>query len=147
MTDNVVKAGVKVTLNFSLKLENGDIVDTTFDKKPAVFEMGDGNLPEAFEKLILGMSSGQRSEFNVRPEDGFGQHNPNNVQQIPRTQFGDDVLLEPGLLISFADAGQNELPGMVVEYDDQNVTIDFNHPLAGRALLFEAEIVQIDPVD
>ncbi len=142
----VVGEGTRVTLHFAVKLDDGSVVDSTFEREPATFEVGDGNLLEGFERALLGLAAGHRETFVITPENGFGQSNPNNVQKIPRTEFGDDVALEEGLMLSFADAQKAELPGVVTDFDDVEVTVDFNHPLAGRDLQFEVEILVVEPV-
>ncbi|CAA0108563.1 FKBP-type 16 kDa peptidyl-prolyl cis-trans isomerase [BD1-7 clade bacterium] len=134
----------KVTFHFSLTLENGDIVDSTFDKAPATFAMGDGTLFGGFESRLLGMEEGQKASFEIPQEDGFGAHNPNNIQRFKRKDFNDEVELAEGLIMSFADAAGNELPGVVSSFDDATVVVDFNHPLAGKAITFAVEIVNVD---
>ena len=70
---------------------------------------------------------------------------PGNVQRIPRASFGADVELEEGLVVSFSDAANSELPGVVRQFDDDMVEVDFNHPLAGRNLSFEVRILDVQP--
>lgn len=145
MSEQQIGPGKQVTLHFALKLaEEGATVDSTFDKDPVRLIVGDGNLPEGFEKPLHGLSVGAKETFDIAPEDGFGQHNPSNIQKLPRNQFAPELELEPGLMLSFADKANGELPGVVVEFDDNQVTVDFNHPLAGRALKFEVEIIAVD---
>src|SRR5690606_23820150 len=98
-----------------------------------------------FEKAIFGTREGEKKTVLIKPEDSFGQHNPNNVQEIPRAQFGSDIELSEGLMLSFADAQKAELPGVVRSFDDNVVVVDFNHPLAGRDILFDVAIVHIEP--
>ena len=133
----------KVTLHFAIKLENGQVIDSNFEGKPATFTVGDGQLLEGFEKTLMGMQSGDEAVIDILPEQGFGMSNPSNMQRLPRKQFG-DMVLEPGLVVSFADASDGELPGVVAEFDDKMVTIDFNHPLAGKNLKFEVKILSVE---
>lgn len=142
-----VSEGTRVFLNFSVSLEDGSEVDSNFGGEPVDFVVGDGSLLPGFERLIFGMSPGERQLFTVPPEDAFGQPNDNNVQEIPRSHFDDEVELEIGLVFSFADAGGGELPGLVVSFDDQEVTVDFNHPLAGRTILFDVLIHRVEPTE
>ena len=134
----------KITLHFSLKLEDGQLVDSTFDNDPASFSIGDGSLLEGFEKKLHGLEAGSKATFEILPEEGFGQPNPNNMQQFNRSDFAADMALEEGLVISFADASQSELPGVVKHVEGDQVTIDFNHPLAGRTITFEVEIIAVE---
>jgi len=93
----------------------------------------------------MGLSSGAKEVFVIPPEKGFGQHNPNNIQTITRDQFSDDIELEEGLVLSFADAQNTELPGVVAEFDEKEVIVDFNHPLAGKDVEFEVNILAVEP--
>lgn len=142
-----VSEGTRVYLNFSVSLEDGSEVDSNFGGEPVDFAIGDGSLLPGFERLIFGMSAGERQMFRVPPEDAFGQPNDNNVQYLPRDRFDDDVELEIGLVFSFADAGGGELPGMILAVDDEEVTVDFNHPLAGRTILFDVHIHRVEPAE
>ncbi|CAM4071631.1 FKBP-type peptidyl-prolyl cis-trans isomerase [Pseudomonas wadenswilerensis] len=142
MTETRIGQNTEVTLHFALHLENGDTVDSTFEKAPAVFKVGDGNLLPGFEAAIFGFKAGDKRTVTVTPENAFGQPNPQNVQIIPRSQFNDMELSE-GLLVIFNDAANAELPGVVKAFDDAQVTIDFNHPLAGKTLNFEVEILGV----
>lgn len=132
-----------VTLHFALHLDSGEQVDSTFDRRPATLTIGDGNLPEGFERHLMGLSAGDRHKVQVPPEDAFGQHNPQNIQQFKRDRFAQSEPLEVGMVMSFEDAGKNELPGVVATLDDDFVEVDFNHPLAGKTLDFEVEIIEV----
>ncbi|MFF7706087.1 FKBP-type peptidyl-prolyl cis-trans isomerase [Pseudomonas sp. NPDC007930] len=142
MTEQRIGQNTEVTLHFALHLEDGNTVDSTFDKAPAVFKVGDGNLLPGFEAAIFGFKAGDKRTVTVLPEHGFGQPNPQNVQVMPRSQF-EGMELSEGLLVIFNDAANTELPGVVKAFDGQQVTVDFNHPLAGKTLNFEVEIIDV----
>ncbi len=144
MTEHRIGPDMEVTLHFAIKLDNGDVVDSTFQKNPATFKVGDGNLLPGFESVLFGLKSGDKRTLAIEPEQGFGQHNPQNVQVMPRGNF-QDMELSEGLLIIFNDAANAELPGVVKFIDEGHVTIDFNHPLAGKPLSFEVEILSVRP--
>lgn len=145
MRDLCVGPGTTVTLHFSLALTDGELVDSNFDAEPAQFTVGDGKMLKGFEQALFGLQEGAEEEFLIRPEDGFGAHNPNNVQVLDRSEFDPAIPLEEGLMLSFADAQNAELPGVVVDFDDEQVTVDFNHPLAGREIVFKVAILKITP--
>jgi FKBP-type peptidyl-prolyl cis-trans isomerase SlpA len=138
-----IAKGKQVTLHFALKLNDGQVVDSTFEKEPATLVVGDGNLPEGFEALLVGLDAGAKQSFVIAPENAFAQKNPNNVQHMKRSDFGADMELEVGLMISFADANGAELPGVIKEVHDNLVIVDFNHPLAGEELTFDVEIINV----
>ena len=142
MTEQRIGQNTQVTLHFALRLENGDTVDSTFDKSPATFKVGDGSLLPGFEAALFGFKAGDKRKLEILPENAFGQPNPQNVQIIARSQFNDMELSE-GLLVIFNDAANTELPGVVKAFDDEQVTIDFNHPLAGKTLTFDVEIKDV----
>lgn len=145
MTALTIGANTKITLHFALKLENGEVVDSTFDKQPATFVLGDGNLPEGFESFLIGLQAGAKEEFTVSPEQGFNDYQSANLHTLPVSDFAVDMPLAPGLTVIFEDAMKNEVPGVVKEIENGFVTIDFNHPLSGKNLLFQVEILDVQP--
>jgi FKBP-type peptidyl-prolyl cis-trans isomerase SlpA len=145
MSELRIGQDMQVTMHFSLALENGEQVDSTFDKQPATFKVGDGNLLPGFEQQLFGLKAGDKRTFQIAPEQGFGQHNPQNMQIMPRSQF-EGMELSEGLLVIFNDAAKAELPGVVKSFDERQVTVDFNHPLAGKSLAFDVEIFEVKPV-
>ena len=138
-----IETGMSVTLHFSLVLEDGHIIDSNFESEPATFSVGDGNLLPGFESTLIGLVNGDEREFTIPPEQAFGQHNPQNVQAIERGNF-DQEELELGAMFSFQN-GDGELPGVIVDVDDNEVMIDFNHPLAGKNIIFQVKIIDIAP--
>ena len=138
-----VELGTKVTLHFALVLEDGDIIDSNFETAPATFTVGDGNLLPGFESTLMGLVNGDEREFTIPPEDAFGQHNPQNVQRVDRSNF-DQQELEIGAMFSFQN-GDGELPGVIIEFEDDEILIDFNHPLAGKNIIFQVKIMNIAP--
>jgi FKBP-type peptidyl-prolyl cis-trans isomerase SlpA len=142
-----VSEGTRVVLNFSLSLEDGSEVDSNFAGDPVDFVIGDGSLLPGFERLLFGMSAGERHIYTVAPEHAFGMPNDNNVQEIARDQFDEEVELEVGLLFYFADASGGEVPGLVIDFDEEWVTVDFNHPLSGRTILFDVLIHRVEAAE
>ncbi len=137
--------GTRVTLYFSLRLGTGELVDSTGDK-PAVFMVGDGNLLPGFENAIFGLTAGTSRSVLVIAEKGFGPRNSENVQMMKRSDFASDIELSEGLMVSFADPQKSELPGVIKRILGDMVEVDFNHPLAGRNITFEVEIVSVEQV-
>ncbi|MDZ7668118.1 MAG: peptidylprolyl isomerase [Gammaproteobacteria bacterium] len=133
----------RVTLHFAVLLDSGEEVDTTRRGKPATFEMGDGSLLPGFEAALLGMRPGDDAQIELEPEQAFGEHRRENVQLLDRARFR-DVELEPGVVISF-DAPDGALPGVVRRVFERTVEVDFNHPLAGRRIVFDVSIIKVLP--
>ncbi len=143
MTEQRIGQHSTVTLHFALKLDNGDVVDSNFDKDPATFTVGDGNLLPGFEQALFGFKAGDKRTVVIPPERGFGRGNDANLQTMLRKDF-DGMELAEGVLVIFQDARRNEMPGVVKSFDDNEVVINFNHPLAGRDITFEVEIIKVE---
>jgi len=144
MDDLMISEGTRVTLNFALVLDDGSEIDSNFEKEPASFSVGDGSLLPGFERALFGLKSGDEATLEILPEEGFGQPNDNNLQTIKRDQFDAGSELGEGMVFSFADAAGGELPGVVKTFDADEVTVDFNHPLAGRTLSFRVAIHNVE---
>ena len=137
-----VGPGTAVLLTFSLALPDGDVIDSTGDQ-PARFEFGDGSFLPGFEQALIGMRAGEERDLLLPPEQAFGLHQEENMQRIPRDRFQSNMALSEGLMMSFADAQNAELPGVIAAIDDQYVDVDFNHPLAGKTIHFSAHVISV----
>lgn len=137
-----IDSSKRVTLHFTVSLMDGSVVDSTKERDPATFTMGDGSLLPGFEEALQGLSIGDKRSVFLQPEQAFGPYNEKNLQHMPRERF-EGMELAPGLMLSFADPGGGELPGVVKSFTDTTVTMDFNHPLAGRDITFDVEIINV----
>lgn len=143
-SDKTVISGSEVILHFDLKLEDGSAADSTrVNNKPALMRLGDGSLTPNFESCLLGLKSGDKKTFTLPPDDAFGMPNPDNIHHMDRTRFGLDAPAEVGTIISFAQPGGGEIPGVIREVAGDSVTVDFNHPLAGETVIFSVEILEV----
>jgi FKBP-type peptidyl-prolyl cis-trans isomerase SlpA len=134
--------GCRVTLHFSILLESGEEIDTTRRGRPATFEVGDGNLLQGFEEALAGLRAGDDAQLVLEPVQAFGEHRADNVRLLDRERFR-DVDIEPGMVVSFA-AADGELPGVVRRLFERTVEVDFNHPLAGRRVVFDVSILRVE---
>lgn len=141
-----LKAGpqTRITLHFAVRLMDGSLLDSTFEREPASFVWGDESLLPGFERALLGLEAGDKRSVFITAEQGFGPHNPDNIQHFRRTEFAESLALEVGMVVNFQDAAGGDLPGVVAELQDDWVTVDFNHPLSGRDLTFEVEIIKVE---
>lgn len=145
-----IVVGARVTLHFSLELTDGSVVDSNFEDKPATFVVGDGNLLPGFEAALVGKRAGDSVVVRLPPDQAFGEHNAENVQRFPRQRFAGLLAnttepTQPGTVVAFTDPAGNEIPGVLTEIGESHVEIDFNHPLAGRDILFKADIITVIP--
>jgi FKBP-type peptidyl-prolyl cis-trans isomerase SlpA len=138
-----VAPGRRITLNFSLSLADGQEISANFSGDPVTCVIGDGNLLPGFEQALFGLRAGESIETSLSPAQAFGEYNPDNLQEVPRYRFPPDMPLEPGLMIDFAGSGSYSQAGVVVGFDSATVKVDFNHPLAGRTIVFRARIHSI----
>lgn len=146
--DTRIAQGSQVALHFSVALENGIEIDNTRSyPEPVNLVIGDGNLLEGFENALLGLRAGDRRTVHLPPEDAFGPWNPENVQLFDTVQFikAGNERPEVGTMMEFQDKGGGTLAGVVKAVNDDKVEVDFNHPLAGRNVVFEVEIAKVTP--
>ena len=149
--DTPISEGCKVTLHFSLTLPEGEVIDSNFETEPATFQLGDGSMLPGFEEQLLGLTVSAIVEVTLSPVQAFGEVNPANVHRIPKEKFNlflEDEFgaLEAGTVVSFKDPAGFDLPAVVKEKTDSTVLVDFNHPLAGKDIVFKAEIIAVIPV-
>jgi FKBP-type peptidyl-prolyl cis-trans isomerase SlpA len=136
-----------VTLHLSLTLEDGMVAESTFGEEPLTFTMGDGSLVHGLELALYGLRPGDTQRLELYPEQAFGLRDPEKIHRLPRAQFSPDMALEPGLVIGFTTAGGEEIPGAVLSLTDDEVEVDFNHPMAGHTVVFEVEILDVVPAE
>ena len=134
-----------VTLHLSLMLEDGTVAESTFEDEPLTFTMGDGTLEEGLELGLYGLKAGDTQRLVLQPGQAFGLHDPDKLHQLSRSEFSEELALEPGVIIGFDTPAGEELSGTVVALTDEAVDVDFNHPLAGRVVAFEVEIITVVP--
>ncbi len=144
MSDLRVSNQTRVTFFFSLSLADGQLIDSCFDKTPAQCIPGDGNLLPAFDACLLGLQAGDKKQFTIAAADAFGIRRDDNLKRVPRNRFADDIELKEGLVLSFGATEGGELPGIVHRLMGDMIEIDFNHPLAGRDIVFDVEILEVE---
>jgi len=142
-----IGAGSTVTLHLSLALEDGRVAESTFEGEPHTFTLGDGSLLPGLELALYGLRPGDTQRLVLHPEQAFGVRDPARIHPVPRVSFADDINLEPDLIIGFTNTGGEELPGTVLSMTEATVEVDFNHPLAGHAITFEVDIIDVIPAD
>lgn len=141
--ETMVKADSTILVHITMTLSDGSAADSTkVNNKPAKIIMGDQSISAAFEAELLGMASGTSKTFTLEAVDAFGESNPDNIHYMDIDKFSAEVPAEVGNIITFSQPG-GELPGMIKEVSGSSVTIDFNHPLAGQAVTFVIDLVEI----
>ena len=145
--DTRITYGSLVKLHFEVTLENGSVIDSTFNRDtPVTLTIGDESLLPGFEQVLMNLRAGDTRSAHLEPAQAFGDWNPDNIQHFSRTQFA-LVADRPvvGMLIEFEDKGKNTLPGTVSAIHEDDIEVDFNHPLAGQTVLFKVKIFKVTP--
>jgi len=140
---NQIAPGSQITMHFSLTLSDGTEAASTFGDEPTTFVMGEGTLSEGLELCLYGLVVGDEQSLTLEPDQAFGPRDESKIHPMPRSNFGADMELEPGLVIGFTTPDGHELAGIVLEIQEQEVLIDFNHPLAGNEVVFKVEILSV----
>lgn len=134
-------AGALVTLHYRIALEDGAEVISTFGGRPATLSIGGGELAPALEQCLAQAEEGRTCVFDLAPGEAFGAHREALVQTLRRAELPANVKLEEGVLLEFADGTGGRQGGLVRSVEAGQVTVDFNHPLAGRAVRFEVHVL------
>jgi len=138
-----IGTGSKVHRHFTLSLADGPVADSTNEGEPLRFVMGDGTLIEGLELVLYGLKQGDRQCLSIEPRDAFGFPDEENIHTMPRSEFPTDIPLEDGLIIGFTTPSGEEVPGAIKEIKDDEVVVDFNHPLAGWIVIYEVAIIEV----
>ena len=139
-----VTNGNTVSVHYKGTLDDGSQFDSSYDRgQPIQFTVGAGQMIPGFEKNIVGMEVGEAKEFTLSPEDAYGDHNPQAIQEIPKEMFPNDFSFEVGEMVQGEQNG-NPLLAKIVSEQNETVTLDFNHPMAGKDLTFNIEVVDIN---
>ncbi|MDE1813454.1 MAG: peptidylprolyl isomerase [Thaumarchaeota archaeon] len=136
-----VKTGDKVKIEYTGTLEDGTVFDSSAEHgNPLEFEVGSGQVIKGFDDAILGMKEGEEKQFSIEPADAYGEHDPTLVQKIPRGAFPQDVKLVPGLLFEAGLPTGEKVPATITEVQEEIISVDLNHPLAGKKLNFKIKV-------
>ncbi len=134
-----------ITAHLVIKLEDDTVADDTRQSGlPAQITLGDGSISPGFEQQLLGLAIGDKKSISLKAQEAFGMPNPDNIHHMERAKFSGDVQAEVGTIMAFSAPDGTDIPGIITEVTGESVTVDFNHPLAGRDVCFEVEIVSVE---
>lgn len=139
-----VKAGDTVHLHYTGTLLDGTTFDSSEGREPLAFEVGSGQIIPGLDVAIPGMKVGDKKIVKIGADDAYGQSNPEMRQAVPREGIPADIPLEVGLQLQMQTPDGQAMPVTIVEVDEATVTLDANHPLAGKDLQFDIELMKID---
>lgn len=138
MSDSI-HPGSLVTLRYRLSC-GGRVWVSTMEGRPSTFQLGTGELAPPLEACLLGLHAGTQQRFELAM-DAFGKHNPQLVHRLPRSDFPSDADLSLGATVSLAVGQGQQASGLVLEADAETVLLDLNHPLAGKSVCFEVDLI------
>lgn len=143
MSSEQIADGKVVTFHYTLKDDDGTVIEGSQGKTPLGYLHGAGNIVPGLETALTGKTTGDAVEVVVEPADGYGERDERGVMQFPKTQFPNDPPPQEGMQFGVQGPDGQTFPAWVTSVADEEVTVDFNHPLAGVRLHFEVEVVEM----
>jgi len=137
------KSGDTVKVHYTGTLEDGTVFDTSVEREPLEFTLGQGQLIPGFEQAVIGMKIGDLKTINIPADQAYGPYHDDLILVIERDQLPEDLAPEVGQQLQMTQADGEVVRVMISDVSEATVTIDANHPLAGKDLTFEIELIEI----
>lgn len=137
------KKGDKVKVHYTGKLDNGTVFDSSAGRDPLEFAIGGGQMIPGFDKAVVDMSVGESKTIRIPPKEAYGRRDENRVLRVPRSQLPEGFAPQVGEQMQIQPPGGRPMMVKVIQVSEKQVTMDGNHPLAGQALTFEIQLVEI----
>jgi len=138
------KRGDTVRVHYTGRLDDGTVFDSSREREPLEFTVGGGQVITGFERAVEGMEVGEARETRIEADDAYGERRDDLVLDLPKEQVPEGMEIEPGMRLELRQPDGQAVPVTVAEVNEESVTLDGNHPLAGWALTFELELVEIE---
>ena len=139
-----VKEGSKVSVEYTGKLDNGEVFDTSEGKEPLVFTVDAQQVVKGFNDAVKDMKEGEEKEFKIEPKDAYGDVNPQLVQEVPKEKLPENLDPKVGMVLGLKSPDGKQFGARVLEVGDKTFKIDLNHPLAGKNLTFKVKVVKVE---
>ena len=137
------KTGDTVAVNYTGKLDDGTVFDSSSGREPLEFTIGSGQVIPGFEEAVIGMTPGETKTASLPPEQAYGSRHEELVITLGRDQVPEGMAITVGQRLSLRSPDNRELPVVVTAVNEESITLDANHPLAGKTLHFDIELVAI----
>lgn len=138
-----VKTGDTVKIHYTGKLDDGTVFDSSVEREPLEFKVGEGQVIPGFESAVIDMTVGDEKQFTIPPDDAYGSKREDMVLEVPKADLPDEITPEVGLPLQIQAQDGSVADVVVSDIKDETITIDGNHPLAGENLNFEVKLVEI----
>lgn len=138
-----VKKGDTVKVHYHGKLEDGNTFDSSEGREPLEFEVGNGMVIAGFDEGVTGMQTGEKKTIHIPVDEAYGPVQEEMIMEFPRDRFPADMIPEVGMQLNMSNGQGQNFPVVIVEVKDAVVVLDANHPLAGKNLIFDLELVEI----
>lgn len=138
-----IKSGDKVKVHYHGKLTNGETFDTSEGRDPLEFTVGQGQVIKGFDDALLDMKVGDKKTVEIPVGDAYGDRRDDMVVEYPKQEFPKEMTPEIGMQLNMSDNQGNNFPVVITEVKEEVVVLDANHPLAGKDLVFDLEVVEI----
>lgn len=138
-----VKKGDKVKVHYTGKLNDGSVFDSSVNREPLEFEVGAGMMIAGFDSAVNGMKVGDKKVAEIPAAEAYGEKNDDMVVSVPKAQLPPDLTPEIGQQLSMQQPNGQAIPVVVTKVETETIEIDANHPLAGKDLIFDIELVEI----
>ncbi|MEK6949811.1 MAG: peptidylprolyl isomerase [Nanoarchaeota archaeon] len=139
-----VESGNTVKVEYTGSFENGTIFDSSeIHGQPLEFQAGSGQMIKGFDQAVIGMKVGEEKTITLSQEDAYGSRNPELIAAIPKEELPEGKPVKPGMMILVGSQNGQQIPALITEVNENNFTIDLNHPLSGKALVFKIKVVDI----
>ncbi len=140
----IAKNGRSVQVHYKGSFSDGTVFDSSYDRGKTIgFTIGAGEMIPGFDAAVNGMKIGEVKSVTIEPSQAYGEHNPEGLRRIPKTSFPEDFETTPGVMIQ-GEVGDQSVRGTITEVIEDFVVVDFNHPMAGKDLNFEIELVEVN---
>jgi len=137
-----IKKGDKIKVDYTGTLYAGTVFDSSEGRGPLEFVVGSGQLIKGFDDAVVGMKKGEEKTVKLNSAEDYGEHNSSFAKKVPRSQLPLDQEPKLGMTLGLNLPDGRQLPALITEVNDAEITIDFNHPLAGKNLTFKIKIVE-----
>jgi FKBP-type peptidyl-prolyl cis-trans isomerase 2 len=139
----VVKENNEVEVEYTGKLDSGEIFDSNTGKQPLRFSVGGGQVIPGFENAVVGMSVGETKKIRIEPKDAYGDKNPEMEREIPKESLPKGQEPKEGMILVLSSPDGQKFPVKISKVKENSITLDMNHPLAGQNLNFEIKLLNI----